>query len=93
MSFLELTEKLVRELNPCDRVSRSVMNPRWIKRKGKERHRLPGDPAVGGVSEEKTNRSNKNIEPWEIQNVQRAGCSSFLSVAVIKISERKQLRR
>ena len=28
------------------------------------------------VSEEKINSSNsKNIKPWKIQNVQRAGCS------------------
>ena len=43
------------------------------------------------VSEEKINSNNsKNIKPWKIQKVQRAGCSSFLSVVVIKLSKKKK---
>ena len=67
-----------------------------MDKKERGRKAQASSPAVDKVtvSEEKTNCSNsKNIKPWEIQNVQRAGCSSFLSVDVIKISEKKQLGR
>ena len=43
---------------------------------------------------EKTNCSNRNnIKSKKIQDVQTAGWSRFLSVAVLKLSEKKQLRR
>lgn len=91
MTLLELREKLKGGQNQCDHLSYSLLNSQTIRRKRmKGKGRLPAVELVR-VSEEKINCSNsKNIKPWKIQNVQRAGCSSFLSVAVIKLSKKKK---